>query len=77
MVFVGYIADFICFLVNDVAQIHITMPLRIIALILGQFMASMGVALYMTADMELPHMMRWLLLLKKQQKEKFHFILQE
>ena len=44
MVFVGYIADFICFLVNDVAQIHITMPLRIIALILGQFMASMGVA---------------------------------
>ncbi len=51
MVFVGYIADFICFLVNDVAQIHITMPLRIIALILGQFMASMGVALYMTADM--------------------------
>ena len=48
---VGYIADFICFLVNDVAQIHITMPLRIIALILGQFMASMGVALYMTADM--------------------------
>lgn len=69
MVFVGYIADFICFLVNDVAQIHITMPLRIIALILGQFMASMGVALYMTADMELPYMMRWLLLLKSNKRK--------
>ena len=79
MVFVGYIADFICFLVNDVAQIHITMLLRIIALILGQFMASMGVALYMLSLIHIsePHMMRWLLLLKKQQKEKFHFILQE
>lgn len=51
MVFVGYIADFICWLVMDVAHLHITMPLRIIALILGQFMASMGVAMYMTADM--------------------------
>ena len=51
MIFVGYIADFICWLANDVVQIHITMPVRIIALFIGQLMASMGVALYMTADM--------------------------
>lgn len=51
MIFVGYIADFICWLANDVVQIHITMPVRIIALLIGQLMASMGVALYMTADM--------------------------
>lgn len=51
MVFVGYIADFVCWLVQDVVQIEMSLPLRIIALVLAQLMASMGVALYMVADM--------------------------
>lgn len=51
MIFVGYIADFVCWLVQDVVQIEMSLPLRIIALLLAQLMASMGVALYMVADM--------------------------
>lgn len=51
MIFVGYIADFVCWLVQDVVQIEMSLPLRIIALVLAQLMAPMGVALYMVADM--------------------------
>ena len=51
MVFVGYIADFICYVANDVVQIQMNLPLRILALLIAQLMASMGVALYMVADM--------------------------
>ena len=51
MIFVGYIADFVCWLAQDVVQIEMSLPLRIIALALAQLMASMGVALYMVADM--------------------------
>lgn len=51
MVFVGYIADFICWMAQDVAQIQMNLVFRIIALVLAQLMASMGVALYMVADM--------------------------
>ena len=51
MVFVGYIADFICWFTQDILQIHMYLPLRIIAMILAQLMASMGVALYMVANM--------------------------
>lgn len=51
MVYVGYIADFLCWLVNDVARIEMTLPLRILALLLGTLFASLGVALYMKADM--------------------------
>lgn len=49
MVFVGYIADFICYVANDVVQIQMNLPLRILALLIAQLMASMGVALYMVA----------------------------
>ena len=50
-ILVGYIADFICYVANDVVQIQMNLPLRIIALLLAQLMASMGVALYMVANM--------------------------
>ena len=39
MVFVGYIADFICYVANDVVQIQMNLPLRILALLLAQLMA--------------------------------------
>lgn len=51
MVCVGYIADLLCWLVNDAARIEMTLPLRILALLLGTLFASLGVALYMKADM--------------------------
>lgn len=51
MVGVGYIADFLCWLVKDAAGIEMTLPLRILALLLGTLFASFGVALYMKADM--------------------------
>lgn len=51
MVGVGYIADFLCWLANNVAAVEMTLPLRILALLLGTLFASLGVALYMTADM--------------------------
>lgn len=51
MVCVGYGADFLCWMVQETAQIEMTLPLRISALILGCFFASMGVAFYIAAEM--------------------------
>lgn len=51
MIFVGYIADFICWLVLEVIHLEMEMSMRIGALIVAQLFASLGVALYMTADM--------------------------
>lgn len=51
MIGVGYTADFMCFVVLDVLKVEMTMPLRILALCLGTLFASLGVALYMIADM--------------------------
>jgi len=53
MVCVGYIADFVCWLVQDKAQWEYGMPMRIVFLVIAQFFASLGVALYMKADMGL------------------------
>lgn len=51
MVCVGYVADFLCWLVNDVIVLDMTIPLRILALLIGTLFASFGVACYMKADM--------------------------
>ena len=51
MVCVGYGADFICWMAQDVLQIDMTLPLRIGALILGSLFAGLGVAFYMVAEM--------------------------
>ncbi len=51
MVFVGYTADFLCWLVLDQMGLTVTMPLRIIFLIIGTLFASMGCACYMAAEM--------------------------
>ncbi len=50
MATVGYLADFICWMVKDLLQIHMTLPLRLAALILGSLFAGLGIALYMAAD---------------------------
>ena len=51
MVFVGYGADLICWLVQDLAQVEMNLPLRAASLLLGCAFAGLGVALYMTAEM--------------------------
>lgn len=73
MVGVGYLADFLCWLVRDAAGIHMTMPLRIFALLLGTLFASLGVALYMTADMGIAPYDSVALIIEKLTKEKIPF----
>lgn len=51
MVCVGYMADFMCWLFQDVLSIQMTLPLRIGALVIGSLFAGMGVALYMVAEL--------------------------
>ena len=51
MVCVGYGADFICWLVQDVITADMTLALRIFVLILGCIFAGLGVAFYMVAEM--------------------------
>lgn len=51
MVCVGYGADFICWMAQDVFKIEMTLLLRIAALVTGSLFAGLGVALYMAADM--------------------------
>lgn len=51
MVFVGYTADFLCWLFLDQFGLHVTMPLRIFLLALGTLFASLGCACYISAEM--------------------------
>lgn len=51
MTCVGYLADLICWLVQDALQMPMTLPLRIGALILGGLFAGLGVAFYMAAEL--------------------------
>lgn len=51
MVFVGYIADFLCWLMEDVIHISVNLGLRILFLAIGLLLASLGAALYMAAEM--------------------------
>ncbi len=53
MVFVGYIADFICWMVLDVMGVEAGLPLRILFLCIGMVLCSLGCALYMEADLGL------------------------
>ena len=51
MICVGYLADFICWLFQDIMKVEMTLPLRIVALVIGSIFAGMGVAFYMVAEM--------------------------
>lgn len=51
MVFVGYTADFLCWLFLEQIGLNVTMPLRILLLLLGTLFASLGCACYMIAEM--------------------------
>lgn len=51
MIGVGYMADFICWLFQEVLKVEMTLPLRVAALFTGCIFAGLGVAFYMVADM--------------------------
>ncbi len=51
MVGVGYLADFICWLFQEVLKVEMTLPLRIVALFIGCMFAGLGVSFYMVAEM--------------------------
>lgn len=51
MVGVGYMADFICWLFQEVWEVNMTLLLRILALVTGSLFAGIGVAFYMAAEM--------------------------
>lgn len=51
MIGVGYMADLICWVVQDVVCFEMTLPWRILALLTGSLFAGMGVAFYMVARM--------------------------
>ena len=73
MVGVGYTADFLCWVVLDVLKVEMTRPLRILALCLGTLFASLGVALYMIADMGLAPYDSVALIIEKLTKGKVPF----
>lgn len=51
MVGVGYMADFICWLFQEVLKVEMVLPLRIGALVIGCLFAGLGVSFYMVAEM--------------------------
>lgn len=73
MVCVGYGADLICWLFQDVWQVQMTLPLRITALLVGCLFAGMGVAFYMVADMGIAPYDSVALIIEKLTKGKISF----
>ncbi len=73
MVGVGYMADFICWVFQDVLAVDMTLPLRILALLIGSLFAGMGVAFYMAADMGIAPYDSVALIIEKSTKGKIKF----
>lgn len=73
MVGVGYTADFLCWLFLDQIGLPITMPLRIVCLLLGTLFASLGCACYMIADMGIAPYDSVAFIITKYTKEKVSF----
>ena len=51
MVCVGYISDFLCWVMKDIINLQMNWPLKFFMLFLGMLFASSGVAFYMVAEM--------------------------
>ncbi len=73
MVFVGYTADFLCWLFLDQIGLQVTMPLRVFFLVLGTLLASLGCACYMTAEMGIAPYDSVAFIVTKCTKEKISF----
>lgn len=73
MVCVGYGADLICWIVEDVLKVDMVLPLRIAAVIIGCVFAGLGVAFYMTAEMGIAPYDSVALIIEKVTKKKIRF----
>ncbi len=73
MVLVGYTADFLCWLFLDQLHFSVTMPLRILFLLVGTLLASLGCACYMIADMGIAPYDSVAFIITKYTKEKISF----
>ena len=73
MVFVGYTADFLCWLCLDRLGMPVTLPVRILLLALGTLFASLGCAFYMTADMGISPYDSVALIITKYTRERISF----
>ena len=73
MVFVGYIADFLCWLALEVLGLHAGLPGRIAFLAVGSLFAALGCALYMAAELGVSPYDSVAILLEKQTKGKLPF----
>ena len=73
MVCVGYTADFLCWLFLNRIGLQVTMPLRILFLILGTLFASLGCACYMIADMGISPYDSVAFIITKMTKDKVSF----
>ncbi|MDE7332829.1 MAG: hypothetical protein K2O16_11475 [Lachnospiraceae bacterium] len=73
MVLVGYTADFLCWLFLNQFHLSVTMPLRVVFLLIGTLLASLGCACYMIADMGIAPYDSVAFIITKYTKEKFSF----
>ena len=73
MVFVGYIADLVCWLVQSVVGLQIGMGGRIAFLAVGALLAALGCALYMAAELGVSPYDSVAILLEKQTKGRLPF----
>lgn len=73
MVCVGYGADLICWIVEDVLKVDMVLPFRIAAVIIGCVFAGLGVAFYMTAEMGIAPYDSVALIIEKVTKKKIRF----
>ena len=73
MVFVGYIADFLCWLALEILGLHADLAARIAFLAVGSLFAALGCALYMAAELGVSPYDSVAILLEKQTKGKLPF----
>lgn len=73
MIGVGYMADLICWLFQDVIKVEMTLPLRVLALVVGCVFAGLGVAFYMVAEMGIAPYDSVALIIEKATKGKIPF----
>lgn len=73
MVFVGYIADVLCWIVTECMQITAGLGFRIVCLCIGMLCASFGAAMYMEADLGIAPYDSVAYIIQKVTKEKISF----
>lgn len=73
MILVGYTADFLCWLFLNQFHLSVNMPLRIVFLLIGTLLASLGCACYMIADMGIAPYDSVAFIITKYTREKISF----